>query len=420
MRKIKFLDYLVIILEISYNLSILKVITFDVINIPINIGLVLFMIICFFIRFKNYNGIDKYLGSYIFKGLILLYLVDVFQSIILGRLDGFGHLVYLINSFFFFCYLCKLYIGTGENLSVCLKPYYLYCYYNVFVILLAVLLIGIGAISATSNLMAENSLISTHTDLGGEHYFPGYLSLSTQDARILADYDIPMLTGLSHEPHVLNYLIIPCFFFVQSYIKSFFVKVLNYFLFGSILVVAMSSTAIICFLITIIIDSVYSIIISKNKGSLFALIAIVILIIVFGSNLVELIQQEVVAKATSDNSQSLGFTSAMLYYIVTPSGLFGYGNLPPEFGYKISSFNIGIITSIMDLVFYGTVLFLTFKLIFTKDNATHYIALGIMYFLLHNLKVNIMCVSYPYFIFIVSILVIISTNSKTKHVKAFF
>ena len=92
-------------------------------------------------------------------------------------------------------------------------PYEIFTVYNVVAVLLCAILLYVGVLNPYSNQLAPNSLTMSHyVNKGTIHFFPGFLSLTEGGMRGLISFNVPVLTGLSHEPHTLFLLIGPAFF----------------------------------------------------------------------------------------------------------------------------------------------------------------------------------------------------------------
>lgn len=408
-------DWVFIILNITFHLSIVKVITFDLIPIPPIISLFVFNLFSFIFRWKGSMPFVAKIGkSALFILLFLIYLFDVIQNIFLNSESAISRFFTLFSMFFFCAYLYNILDRNKDsknNVSMVLKPYLYYSSYNLVVILLAGLLITMGILSPTSNVMAVNSLTKVDVDSGQIYYFPGYLSIVTESFRVLASWGIPMITGLSHEPHVVNYIVLPSLFLLVSNERMQKWRILVYAAFAIEIFLAYSTTAIACLGFVLIVDSLWSIFINRKVSSIIPLLIILLIVVFgFGGTFFDLIIDEFTRKTVTSTS-SMDYSSDMLHYLIHPNSLFGSGNMPGAMK-DISSKDVGIITFILDFSFYAILLLTIFKMIMSKNRQVHYIGLACLYVALHSLKVSFLAFNYPYFVFIVFIVNYVGAHMK--------
>lgn len=411
----RLLDFIVILLNITYGLTIIQVYTLDLFAIRSDLVLLFFTIIAYFIRFgTSFSFIKNKTKSGIIYLFFAIYVIDFVQNLLCGRL-------YLqcffsaINVFFFMEYLYSLYIESGESdgVSKLLFSHRAFSIYNIVVVFLCAILILVGVLSPTDNQIATNSLTLDNTS--GEHvyFFPGYLSLALDSSRLLDFLNIPVLTGLSHEPHTLCLLIVPFLFYVQSEIKSGTKKILLIVLSLLLLIISTSSTAILAFSIIFVFDVIWNLF---RKGGRFYLVLLILsglFLVRYGGNIFDMVQSEILMKTTTETG-SMDYSLAMLKYVVSPQGIIGYGNYPDRVGLEILNYNIGLITCLFDLILFICLIWKTIKLSLSKSNDFHYIGLACLYFLVHGLKINILLFGMPYFAFMIMIIELVSKEQKTK------
>ena len=114
---------------------------------------------------------------------------------------------------------------------------------------------------------------------------------------------------------------------------------------------------------------------------------------------------------------SKDYSAAMLSYVLHPSFIFGYGNVPPALGEKVLSYDIGLCSSFFDILFFIMLVILSFRAFRSNDEYVKYIGLGSLYFSIHGLKMAYQLFGYPYLVFMLFCLSM-AKNIKKKRVKA--
>lgn len=391
-------DVFVIVIVLTYQLSMLTVWTVDMcFGNLYEICIAIFMFASFIFRF----GLQKIKlphieNLYLLRFLFIIYIVDIIQNIIQFHATAFPRFMVLITIYFFANYLLRLALeNTNQiNIKTVVKPYMYYSLYNVFTVIIAAILIVVGILNPFSNSVSDNSLLSNHTIHGYSHFFPGYLTMSSQIYRVVPE--IPVLTGLSHEPHVLCFLIMPALFFAQLFIKKNYQRGIIYVLFGVLSVISMSTTAILILIPLIVYESIWRIVISKKYSTIIIVLLTVFLMFNYGSSLINMVSAEVKTK-TVDNTESKEVSEGLLEYVYSPVSLIGDGNLRTQ---EVGG-NIGLVTCLLDVFFYFLLLFKAVKLSISSDYIVHYCGMGALYFSLHSLKIGYMIFRYPYLSFMV-------------------
>ena len=423
---LSFFDFVVVILQMTYMLSIVGVYTIDVVPLPHYLTLFVLILFPYLVRFrKHFTLFQEVRNNPVFILFLLILLFDVIQGTLIRQTgDGIARGIMMTSNYVFAEYLYAMYCEanryTNRPIESMLKPYMIYSGYNIFAIILCLLLIVFGVISATDNPIEENALTHVNVSEGQSYFFPGYLSLSLMSMRLLSVFNIPLLTGLSHEPHVLLYLILPSLFIYLGQIKDskLLMRFLVIFAFLVVLVVAMSTTAVICVALVFSLDILWHILHGNTKNKIFFFLFItvtMVLIIIYGSFFINLMADEVMNKTSGSSTGSLSYTSEMLKYIVIPDSILGYGNVPPANGQLLKNYSAGVFTCLFDVLFYLIVVVTAVKLILNKDERIHYYGLACLYFLLHTLKVSFLTFAYPYLSLILVLMFISYKESKHSY-----
>ena len=415
----KILDWVFIIINVTSSFSIIGVLLFDRIPIPVFVSQFVLNLFMYLLRWKpTFPFLSQVPRSFLLSVFFLIYFFDIIQNIFINPPFALARIVVFFNIFLFLNYLFNLYKRPNESggFITVSEPYCAYCVYNVAVVVIAGALIFMGLLNPESNLIVSNSLMADNLAEGQSVYWPGHLSIAIGNSRLLGAWGIPVtLTGLSHEPHVLNFLILPSLFFIKAYKKydKWFWPLIALYVFS--LFMSFSTTALGALLVAVFIDFIWQIVV-KRKNGFFLVIILSALVLIWINNrigIISLIHDEIVRK-TVDQTGSLEYSSSMLKYIVTPSTLLGTGNIPPS-KTNLSSLSIGFVSSILDILFYIALVVNALKLVYSKDVSKHFIGIGCAYMLIHMLKVNILAFNYCYLAFIVFILYMLNKRKNINN-----
>lgn len=397
----KIIDVIYIIIQTTYNMSIVSSLFDTVFPVPYGLNLLLITVALHLLRF---GGKIKVLGFIKrFPILVIFFIImglDIVQNLFLIPGNSFVRLVLLLNAFLFMDYLYQMAKeqAAGKNrLGIITGPYSAYCLYNIAVIVASALLIVLGVLNPLSNPI-ELQIMGDNIEKGQLYYFPGYLSVVTQDSRFFTDLKLPMLCGLSHEPHVVALLTVPGVVFLLSKIKGlprFFLLLVSLIA----IVLGQSSTAIVCLLFIIVLHLSNVLFHQKKKTEVLLSIVVLVGAIVFLGTFMSPIIDMVSSKLAGEGG-SRDYSAAMLSYITHPNFVFGYGNLPPVVGEKASNYNIGIISAFFDVVFFIMLLVYSFRVLQSKRTYARFIGLGVLYFSLHGLKLSYLLFGYPLLVYI--------------------
>lgn len=416
----RFIDAFVILIEATYGMSMLKVWFVDPLSMPWDVGVTLLMMFLYFIRFKGKFSLLTGKGNLLPKLLLIIYVVDVFQVLLISSMAfAFSRGVFMLNIYFFMEYLVSLdkeNYSSVDSVSSITKPYEIYSLYNVIVVLLCGVLILTGFLSSTDNPMVENSMIKGNLADGTIYYFPGHLSIAMSSFRALSYIGIPVLTGLSHEPHVIWWIVGPCFFLLlDRYRGKSLITVLLVIAFFLLSILSTSFTAVVAFVVTLLMEFLYTAFLNNKKSFYIPVffVGIIVFLYVLSKNefIVDALSLMVDEKTSEGVDEgSLGYSVSGLSYMISPKSLLGWGNVTDiGWGFDLKGANIGYITFALDMVLFIMLYVKSFKLFLCRDNHIHYIGMACLYFLFHSLKMGTQVFTFPYFTFFI---VIISLTSR--------
>lgn len=424
-------DSFILLIHISYGMSMLQVWFLDPFNIPFRLDLIVLTLLAYYYRFGDRFKLLNINNKPAVVLFLLTYVADIFQNIFTDSAGGaIVRIFTMFDMYLFMEYVYAVYDESrkkklnGRN-SVFIS-YEIFTVYNVVAVLLCAVLLYVGVLNPYSNQLAPNSLTMSHyVNKGTIHFFPGFLSLTEGGMRGLISFNVPVLTGLSHEPHVLFLLIGPAFFLLlQRFHQKVGVSVALYISFLVMLVIATSTTAIFSFVIVLVVEQIYGIVFPMGKSKYSNILILVLVAAIgfwmfssdFGTALLD--TTEMIESKTSVESDegSLGHALTMLSYVVTPQSFFGQGNMPSGgWGFNLSKQNIGLLSSILDILFYIIMLYKAFVNVFSPNRNCHYLGLATLYFLLHILKMSIQEFGFPQLAFFV-VMTVIMDKEKMKPV----
>ncbi len=421
-------DAFIIVMQVTYGMSMLKVWLLDPIGIPYyGLDIAILTILFYSIRFKSHFRLLAKNGFSLPKLLIVICLLDCMQ-LLFHTFAGFALLrvIFTVNIFFFMEYLVSLYYEYRSRNKNCLfkltNPYVVYSVYNVFAVCVCAILLMAGVISSTDNILPESSLLRGNMELQ-TYFFPGHLSLALSSFRLLDYLGIPVLTGLSHEPHVLWWLVGPSLFLLLGRYKEKKGATLVFLIIFLLLsLLSTSFIALAVFASTLLLELFYYSFIEKQKKGF----VLVIFISIIGFTIV-FIKSDFLVDALSlmldeklgagTDGGSMGYTVSSLSYLFSPRSLFGWGNVTNlGWGYDLKGADIGLATFFLDIVFFVSLYVTAFKLFLSKDADRHYIGLACLYFLFHSLKMGTQVFTFPYFAFIVVLLSISNNKERPRSV----
>jgi hypothetical protein len=416
-------DVFIILFILTINLTIIQDIVFG--NIPfayrifINICILL---IAFFIRFRRRMFKIKYLPL---MAVILcaIWVMDIVQLVIF-RSSGLHitslyilltlYALYLYNSIE---YYTSFFSSYKKSFEIIIRPYIYLSLFNVSIVILTFIFILLGVIQENSNPV-EYSLLTDNIQEGVDHFYPARLSIvSATQFRLSILGNVPVITGLTHEPHVLCFMIFPALFFMlanQNLKKG--IKYLIIAMFSFVGLISMSTTTFLCLIIVIIVHLLSNSLLRK-RGYITLILAI--LFIIVGYSFFGTIFKEAILFKTVIQTGSRDYSSNMLLYMLTPKSILGYGTVLVPQEIFSGNYQVGLISSFLLILFYLYFNINIITFIFSKNKVTHFLGLGLLYFSLHMLKLGNLIFEYPFLIFIIVVPFAYCKNLKRNNILLF-
>lgn len=406
-------DWIVIILGMSYGVSMLMQVFCVVPSVGNILPYTAFLVFSHVLRFGMRISFFKLISTY--KLLLLLwfiYIFDFVQAMFLDSKSTGTAFSRIVISVFYLSYLFNVYKEKGYEYLI--KPYIGYALYNVVAIMLMAILILLG-VSWQQNPLSvhEYALLGNHHEYS-YHFFPYFLCMASEFHEISIFPFFPGLTGLAHEPHVIMFTITPGIFFLYTKINSNLYKILLIASFVFIFLETLSTTAILCVGGVFLSHLSWQLLYNKQQKYAFATVLVIGIALPLLYNTINTLIQVATMKMEGSSSD---YSQNMLSYIVTWTDIFGYGNYPSSEGEYADGVHIGLITGLMDIILYISLILMTLKLTLAKDEYAHYMGLGFMYFLVHGLKLGYNMFVYSLFEYLILMLCIYCMNQKNIYYK---
>ncbi|OFY51435.1 MAG: hypothetical protein A2W85_09860 [Bacteroidetes bacterium GWF2_41_31] len=405
------IDFLVIVIQLSINISIVPYIILgsfqsnNFIYLIIGLGTLAILLI----RFKG--KIYPFMALLRFPPMTFFFLLLFFQLIsFVVELDfyHFGAVIVItFNQVVFLMYINNLFLAKRNSIDVIasftnLNLYYVnFALFNVFAVLISILLQLFKIIKPFTNNINDlfPSLLSSNTMSGQHYYMPGWISLQTGESRL--GFVFGNLTGWTHEPHVLGYLIFPSLFFLLAkYTNRLNLFIIIIVLFTIVGLISFSVTSFSCLLIIMFFK-----LLSDKKyitGSIVFLLIFIYSIIILNRDLGETILSYTSDKYTY-NTSSAEYSGNKIMNIVIPNSIFGNGILLIS---EKPDKNAGSFAAIFYLAFYSSLLFKTMQIIFSNNKRNVYYGFAFLYFILHSLKLSSSIFVMPYTIYFLGLMAI--------------
>lgn len=399
------IDGFVIMTGLSFMLSLLV----EFISQPLQIGrfFIMFAILFVFHLYRFPKGFFNVLGFIRQNNIIIYFLLIYLIDSIINYLffERWGKCLYnFAILFIFLSYLYNCYLYNEKKIKKIINYYLYYCIWNGLSIVILVLLVPLGLSWERNDITDIYELFSGHSEWTMRSYFPYYLSVASNYHPSIG---FPVFSGLSHEPHVIMYILSPAFFILMGIIERRLYKYLLCVAFLIIILDTTSTTAIISFLLCLVIEFGYLFVVKKN---IFISILGLIIICMGGFIFVEYALPIIELMENKIGSSSQDTSTNMLGYLLS-FDLIGEGNVPEAKGFELTA-KAGIV-GILDIILFIWMLYKILFLIISRERYYHYVGIAALYFLLHNLKVSYLSFSYPYLAFILFIIIIETKSQKS-------
>ena len=363
-------------------------------------------------------------GNWMFLLYCLLMVVNTIASI-LSNTGLYQSWLYLLSNgtFFLILYNCYMdYKRTQSDYSAFLyviRGYIILCIICVISCVSLFVLIKIGIDPHVNNVSNQFDLFQDNvSNLGHTYYFPYYLSIILDPGNIV--FKIPFFTdkgiicGIYYEPHILTFMLCPALFFMWSHSNRSLNNLTLLFLWILIMLLACSTTNILAFLLCCFIY----LCIDKQKRWVLVPIGVLTLLLIFYIGLQNTEFFFILDKldTTGDGGGSQRYTLRTMEFAFSPQTLLGSNFLNTDY-LKYEGRDVGYIPFMLNILILFLLYINTLKLILHKNRYHQLMGVGVLYFLLHSMKVTMQTYSLSIFMLMIFILSTLNSIISTKNEK---
>lgn len=404
----EFIDSLIVFLNCSASYSIIPYIVFNVYKRELFV-LITALINYLYIwrRFGKATELPKTWLIYIF---IIINLWNVYAGIF-SNTGYLSPLAYLILNSSLYILLYNIYIqykfaySNKHSIWLILRGYVWLIAVCICSVLISIIILNLGIDNALQNIDSKVDLFEDNVASLGTHYFSifgvGILSTSSVfELRLPIFTDAGVINGIYHEPHIITFMVFPCLFFMWAYAKNKIQKT-GIVISGIIVsLIALSTTNILIALLCIIIALCFS---KRGKLLLIPLLGIIFLFVVY----IGLENSELffIADKLDNSDGSMGYTMQELNFAFNPRTIVGSNMTNTSYIQDIglSQNDAGLITFILNIIFL-TLCYIKLLRLFIAGQFYRFIGLGVLYFLLHSIKIAMVSYTLTILILIIFLL----------------
>lgn len=413
------IDTLIIFLNISNSYSIIPYLLFFQYKRGINTVIIILINLLYLL--VRYNKIQIPFRHPLFVIYFILNLINVYSSVVTNTAPVMP-IVYLVCNTLFYIILYNCYLSykrvyeIKKNIWLISRGYALICIICSFSIIALFSLIQLG-VSPYLNLVNNSmDLFDTNVNtLGHTYYYPYHISVILVSSRISLKipffHEYGTICGIFHEPHIVTFMLSPMFFFAWTYLKNYLQRTIVALLYVFIVLISCSTTNVLSILFCVIIYMLYT------KTGRLTVIPVVWLIfsVVFVIGL-ENTDFAFVANKLEGNDGSMEYSQTAIEYAFKPSTLFGYNFLSTAYITEITTQpkDVGYIPCFLNILFLTIAYYKLGKCFFTRNIYQVSLSCGILYFFLHSMKIAMVSYSLSFFIYIIFLLELLSSNKITS------
>lgn len=415
-----FWDTIIIMLNISGSYSIIPYILFFQSNRGITTGIIILLNFVYYIF--RFSGKYKFpVENRMFMVYVILMLVNTVASIITNT-GMFQSWLYLLSntSFFLILYNCykeyRRYYDSEKSLWLILRGYLNICAICVVSCLSLFLLIKSGVSPNVNNVSNWLDLFESNVDnLGHTYYFPYHLSIflesGTLDLKLPFFSDQGNICGIYYESHILTFMLFPALFYILAYSKSVKKNILILMIWLLVMLLACSTTNILAFVLCIAIMLSLD---SKKRWMMLPIgLMFFLLIFYIGLQNTEFFFIMDKLDSTGDGGGSQRYTMRMIEFAFTPKTLLGSNFLNTDY-LKYEGRDVGYVSFIFNIAFILLFVLKNAKLILSGDRFMRMIGIGVLYFFIHSMKVNMQSYSLSFLMLMMFILTIYYDDKRPK------
>ena len=387
---VSIINWVAIIFAISFKMTIVPYMVFSPIQYSNFFILVLiaFEIIALIANYSTGRRLQfGFLRFFPLSCYFILWLIQLLIVFVLFNEKYIGAgLFYALNDFL----LCVLICSNIEAI-IKLKPfdfvpreYTLFAFLNALLVTVSAVLMTVGVLAPLTNEVNSMCvLFEGNVETGQTYFWPGYLSIEIESMRLS---EFGELTGLTFEPHLLCLLIFPAFFFLIPVVKKqkLIIKIAFLFVFVVAGIYGFSVTSFLALSVCIFLLILRSARHSLAMGVLFLLV-IAFITYWFWDVFVQSVVVDYTRDKMFESTNSADYSKNNLALLFSPDSVIGGGIMFWPL-YQGEEPNIGFVSFVFVVLFYVSSYFYCFRMIFSRDNNLLYIGLGVLYMMLHGMK----------------------------------
>lgn len=412
------LDSFIILLNISNSYSIVPYLLFFQHSRTVNTAIILLINIVYFIVRFNHN---KIFSNYsLFLIYIVICSVNILSSLITETII-FQTVLYPVTNSLFFLIMVNCfneYMKTEcfkRSLWLVLRGYIWLCLACLVSVILLFILLKVGVNGETNLVNDRFDLFRSNVELSGHiYYFPYYTSILLIPKimlRIPFFTDDGVICGIYYEPHILTFMLFPALFFLFGYFEKRSVKALCFIVWVFIMLLASSATNIVAFSFCL-----FLLLLFKRKGILILLPICALFVWIIVNIGLENTDFSFLVEKLSGGDNSRDYSMGTIEYAFSPKSFIGYNFMSTNYINEITNAekkDVGYLPFFINIVF---LLFFILKQVnlFLKDKFKRYIALGVIYFFIHSMKVAMVSYTLSFLMLMIFVLYAVEKSSSCQ------
>lgn len=389
-KRIHFFDSLIILLNLSNSYSIVPYLLFHQHHRAVNTGLIFVINLVYLLyRFKFVIEVPK---APLFRIYVLICAVNVVSSA-LSATGFFLPWLYLLANSSFFVLLYNCYneyqndYDRKTSLWLTIRGYIWLVAICITGALLLFLLMKLGLNPYQNEISSSMDLFDANVEqFNTEHFFPYYLSILLKDVVEVGKMpffnDMGIVCGIYHEPHIITFMVFPALFFLFAFVESNKTKVCLFLIWLFVMLMTTSTMNIIAFTVCICIFLAFN---KWGKIMLIPLFGVFVMLVVY----IGLENTELFFIIDKLEGGSMDYSLQMIKFAFTPHTIIGSNFMSTDYLQQsvMSRRDVGYISFGLNLLF---LLFFYIKnlRVILSDKLNRMIGLGVLYFMLHSLKVS--------------------------------
>ena len=409
---LKVINFITIAATISYRMTILPDLLFRSVMLS-RFNICCFIVIVLFTLFINYQNGLKIRWNVVkyppLRYILVLSCLQVFIAMAYQQIESMGAAIFTgLNDFLLAVLVYSLLYARKTIIP---REYIIFAFFNVGITIIALLLTITGIVSPYTNEVNELSVLFKGNVESGQTYFmPRFIAIQSSNIRVALSSVSYM--GWSFEPHVFCLFVIPSFFYAMAVnkVKGKLILLIVLGLFIELEAFSVTSfLAIIGCLLAYFFANYHK----GNRLLLGLLVGIsgALLFVWMNNNSSELAFVDYTRVKLVDETGSALYSSNNLKRLFFPDSFFGDG----IFGWNVrhtNDPNIGLLSWPFVIAYFATLIYHVLKTIKSTNRIVSMVGLGVLYSILHMLKLSQAAFCMPFLFLMLVILCRAEENCK--------